>query len=76
MEETTIQSEIPENRVFILGAGFTKAITGKSLLTNELMDKICDLIIPELVCDYKDIYPDIELFITLLVEFYKQKNRN
>ena len=58
------------NHCFLLGAGFSRVITEnanyKSLLTDEIMPKISDLIVPELSEDFENTYPNIELFITLL----------
>ncbi|MEK6646771.1 MAG: SIR2 family protein [Candidatus Firestonebacteria bacterium] len=52
------------NQCFLLGAGFTHAITnGEALLTNDIMPKLKDIIIPEVEEDYKKMH-DIELFIT------------
>ena len=55
---------------FLLGAGFSRAITEnanyKSLLTDEITPKISDLIVPELLEDFKNTAPNIELFIALL----------
>lgn len=55
------------NRCFLLGTGFTHAVTkGESLLTDQLMSKISNLIVPELKDDFEDTFPNIELFMTLL----------
>jgi hypothetical protein len=52
------------NNCFLLGAGFTNAITsGKAPLTNSLLPKLKDIIIPEVEEDFNK-FQDIELFIT------------
>jgi len=66
------------NICFLLGAGFSHAITDeKLLLTKDLMDKIKPFIssTPELQNDFDNTYSNIELFITLLdVKIQSEKN--
>lgn len=59
------------NCVYLLGAGFTRAVTeevtGKnSLLTNEIMPKLNLSNFPEIQENYEKTFPDIEQFITQL----------
>lgn len=52
-------------QVFLLGAGFTRAVMEtKAPLTNEIMPKLDLSGFPEIIGDYEDTFPDIEQFIT------------
>jgi hypothetical protein len=52
-------------QIFLLGAGFTRAIMGKkALLTDEIMPKLDISAFPEIINDYIETFPDIEQFIT------------
>lgn len=54
-------------QVYLLGAGFTRAIMGtKAPLTDEIMPKLDLSGFPEIIGDYEDTFPDIEQFITQL----------
>lgn len=56
-----------KNHVFLLGAGFTRAVMGnKALLADEIMPKLDIKGFPEIIDDYEKTYPDIEQFITAL----------
>lgn len=63
------------NKCFLLGAGFTHAVTnGKALLTNDIMSRLGDIIIPEVKEDFEKIH-DIELFITSVeIKMRNEKN--
>jgi len=53
--------------VFLLGAGFTRAVMGsRAPLTDEIMPKLNLSSFPEIIEDYERTYPDIEQFITEL----------
>lgn len=53
------------NQVFLLGAGFTRAVMGdKAPLTDEIMPKLDLSEFPEIIEDYDKTFPDIEQFIT------------
>jgi hypothetical protein len=59
------------NQVFLLGAGFTRAVTEevigkKALLADEIMPKLDLSGFPEIIEDYEKTLPDIEQFITQL----------
>lgn len=55
------------SRVFLLGAGFTRAVLGlKAPLTDEIMPKLNLSSFPEIIEDYEKTFPDIEQFITQL----------
>jgi len=53
--------------VFLLGAGFTRAVIGDSApLTHELMNKLDISKCPEIREDYERAFPDIEEFLSIL----------
>ena len=55
------------NQVFLIGAGFTRAIMGlKAPLTDEIMPQLMISDFPEIIEDYEKTFPDIEQFITAL----------
>ena len=55
------------NQVFLIGAGFTRAVMGnKAPLTDEIMPKLDLSGFPEIIEDYDKTFPDIEQFITVL----------
>lgn len=55
------------NQVFLLGAGFTRAVIGqKAPLTNEIMPKLDISQFPEIADDFERTFPDIEQFISRL----------
>lgn len=54
-------------QVFLLGAGFTRAVVGeKAPLTHELMSKLDISKFPEIREDYEKAFPDIEQFLSVL----------
>jgi hypothetical protein len=54
-------------QVFLLGAGFTRAVVGeKAPLTHELMPKLDISKFPEIREDYEKAFPDIEQFLSVL----------
>ncbi|MEW6068936.1 MAG: hypothetical protein AB1610_11690 [Nitrospirota bacterium] len=55
------------NHVYLLGAGFTRAVMdSKALLTDEIMPKLILSDFPEITEDYEKTFPNIEQFITEL----------
>lgn len=53
--------------VFLLGAGFTRAVMGATApLTDEIMPKLNLSSFPEIIEDYEKTFPNIEQFITEL----------
>jgi hypothetical protein len=65
------------NQVFLLGAGFTRAIIGdKAILADEIMPKLDISNFPEVSSDYKETFPDIEQFITRIDLKYFQFKKN
>jgi hypothetical protein len=55
------------NQVFLIGAGFTRAIMGqKAPLADEIMPQLIISDFPEIIEDYEKTFPDIEQFITAL----------
>lgn len=59
------------NQVFLIGAGFTRAVTEavidkKAPLTDEIMPKLDLSGFPEIIEDYEETFPNIEQFITQL----------
>ena len=55
------------NCVYLLGAGFTRAVMGdRAPLTHELMSKLDIARFPELHDEYERSYPDIEQFLSIL----------
>jgi hypothetical protein len=65
-------------QVFLLGAGFTKAVMGeRALLTDEIMPKLDISTFPEVYTDYTEAYPDIEQFITRIdLKYFQFKKTN
>lgn len=67
-------------QVFLLGAGFTRAVVGKkALLTHELMSKLDLSKFPEIREYYENAFPDIEQFLSILdlnVLHFNQINRS
>ena len=52
-------------QIFLLGAGFTRAVMGeRALLADEIMPKLDISAFPEIINDYIEAFPDIEQFIT------------
>jgi len=54
-------------QVYLVGAGFTRAVIGeKAPLTDELMQKLDISKLPEIHEEYEKAFPDIEQFISIL----------
>jgi len=54
-------------QIFLLGAGFTRAVIGDSApLTHELMKELDISSFPEMREDYDRAFPDIEEFLSIL----------
>lgn len=68
------------NQIFLLGAGFTRAVIGeRAPLTNEIMPKLSISKFPEIAEDYERTFPDIEQFISridLKYLHYKKINKS
>lgn len=55
------------NAVYLLGAGFTRAVVGDTApLTRDLMSKVNISTFPEIHDEYKQSFPDIEQFLSIL----------
>jgi len=55
------------NQVYLLGAGFTRAVMGDAApLTDELMARLDISTLPEIQNEYEETYPDIEQFLSML----------
>jgi hypothetical protein len=68
------------NKIYLLGAGFTRAVVGeKALLTHEIMSTLDISKFPEIHEYYEKAFPDIEQFLSILdlqVLHFRQINQS
>ncbi|GEM_PF-4529895 len=64
-------------QIFLLGAGFTKAIKPEAPLTNDFMKCLDISSFPEILEDFRDTNPDIEQFLSLIdLKYLQTKKQN